>query len=353
MPAETIAAQVAPVKPSFISPGIVLSVLCLFLQVPAAVYSQSPAGKLVLSDTFGKKNIVVSYTNYDTGRGNTSVAHDDENIYKWSKGSPFRAESWGYFRPDGSEVPYIKRDRDLGQTFTYQGDTGKKLLSVTVRLGVGSNVVRPGMYGQKLSLQLFEVTGTAVVNNNGSDSTTKAYHGFPHNRYDEAIAAVRDDYYEGEQYKSIAVFRGFTFPGKQAFGIAGGQTEVSPDDKRLKGKYLEFRLPAGSTVVLEPGKQYAFLIMIDEIGKERGFTLANNYYGSYAGGHGIRRDGDGVFPPVACNPAKNFTDPENKQALASAHFPADFNKRITISPGTNGYPDVDTWRDLVFFIEAE
>jgi hypothetical protein len=209
------------------------------------------------------------------------------------------------------------------------------------------------MYGQKLSLQLFELTGTPVLNNNGSDSTMEAFHGFPHNRVGENIGAFRDDYFEGEQYKSIAVISGFTFPGKLAFGIVNGQTEVLPDDPKVKGKYLEFRLPANSNIRLEPGKHYAFLIMIDNIGKDRGFTLANNYSGKFADGHGIRRDGNGVFPPIPCNPAKNFTDPENKAALVSAHFPADFSRRISIPPGTNGYPDVDTWRDLVFYIEAE
>jgi hypothetical protein len=48
-----------------------------------------------------------------------------------------------------------------------------------------------------------------------------------------------------------------------------------------------------------------------------------------------------------------FTDPANAKALAAAHFPADFNERTNIQPGTNGYPDVCTWRDLTFYIQAQ
>ncbi len=326
-------------------------VLMLALRIAAPGHSQSLQGRLLVSARPPQKNIVASYNKYDTG-GNTSAAHDQADVYKWSAQSPYRAEGWGYFRPDGTEVPYIKRDRDLGQTFVCEGTAAKNLAAVTVRLGFGSNVVRPGMYGQNLSLQLFEVTGTPVLNTNGSDAGTGAYHGFPHDRKGKNIDPVRDDYFEGEQYKSLAVFRGYTFPGKKAFGLPDEQAGVSPDDPRLKGRYLAFRLPAASAIRLEPGKRYAFLIMIDSIGREKGFTLANNYYGSYAGGHAIRRDGNGIFPPVPARPEKNFTDPENTAALASAHFPADFEQRTHISPGTNGYPDVDTWRDMVFFIEA-
>jgi hypothetical protein len=47
-----------------------------------------------------------------------------------------------------------------------------------------------------------------------------------------------------------------------------------------------------------------------------------------------------------------FTDLENEAALRTAHFPADMKARAAIAPGTNGYPDVCTWRDLVFYIVA-
>jgi hypothetical protein len=55
---------------------------------------------------------------------------------------------------------------------------------------------------------------------------------------------------------------------------------------------------------------------------------------------------------VTADPSKDFLDPANAKAYASAHFPANLKKRIKIAPGTNGYPDVDTWRDFLFFVEA-
>jgi hypothetical protein len=93
--------------------------------------------------------------------------------------------------------------------------------------------------------------------------------------------------------------------------------------------------------------------MIDNMGEEAGFALANEYEGSYLGGHGIRRDGNGVFPPIPANPNKSFADTANTMAYQAAHFPKDFKQRIAIAPATNGYPDVDTWRDFVFYVIAE
>jgi hypothetical protein len=297
-------------------------------------------------------NIVARYEGYDKG-GNTSIAFDAENIFKWSGASPYKAEPHGYFNKDNHEVAYIKRDRDLGQTFTYTGNVPKKLMAITVSTGYGTNVVRSKMYGRNVSVQIFQVTGRRVLDDNGSDSTMKAFHGFPHNRYTDSISHIRDDYYIGEVYNSLAVLSGAIFPSKMHFGFSNNEADVSPDDPLLKGKYLRFVFPENNKLSLKPGKKYAFLIMIDSMCNDCGFTLANNYMGKYNGGHGIRRDGKGRFPPVAADPTKDFFDSANVTALAAAHFPKKFLDRIKIAPGTNGYPDVDTWRDLFFIIEAK
>lgn len=326
--------------------------ILLLLFVITACTRENANLKVTLLNDKPSKNIIVKYEGSDKGRGNTSIAFDGANIYKWSGESPYKHESWGYFDSTGKEIPHIKRDRDLGQTFTIEGESPKKLKSITVRTGFGSNVVRPGMYGKAISIQIFEVTGEAVLNNNGSDDKTEAFHGYPHNRLGDSIATVRDDYFTGEVYTQVAVFSGAKFPTKKEFGFSSDDTIVSPDDQKLKGRYLRFEIPTSLNIILHPQKQYAFLVMIDEMGAEAGFSLANNYYGSYEGGHGIRRDGNGIFPPVPADPSKDFTDPINKRAIESAHFPAHFLDRIKIIPGTNGYPDVCTWRDLEFYIEA-
>lgn len=322
-----------------------LVALCLhvnfaFAGVELSLGSGAPSGP----------QVAASYAGYDTG-GNTSIAFDTANIYKWSGASPYAKESWGYFTLAGVEVPYIKRDRDLGQTFTYTGSNRVKLDAITVRTGFGDNVIRPDMYGQAVSIQIFRVSGTPVLNDNGSPNGVEALHGFPHDRPGQAIPSSRDDYYTGETYTSLTVIRGAVFPSKAAFGFSATAT-VDPNHANLKGRFLRWDLTGNDEVAFEPGERYAFLFMIDEAGNNRGFTLANNYTGSYAGGHGIRRDGSGVFPPAPADPLKDFSDPANATALAAAHFPTDFAARTAISPGTNGYPDVDTTRDLAFWVEV-
>lgn len=326
--------------------------LAFFMFHSLTLTGQSPAAVLRLLSDPPKDNIVAFYDKFDTG-GNTSVAHDIENSFKWSGYSPYHSDSWGYFTFEGVEIPYIKRDRDLGQTFVINSAGKVRLASITLKLGYGDNVIRSGMYGKALSLQIFEVTGTPLLNDNGTGAGMEALHGFPHDRPGQIIDHRRDDYLEEEIYTSLSVISGFRFPWKKEFGILYDSLAISPDDPRLKGRYLQLHIPENINISLEPGKPYAFLIMTDKPGKNTGFTLANNYTGSYPHGHAIRRDGSGVFPPVPANPLKDFNDPENAEAMASAHFPSDFLRRISIPPGTNGYPDVDTWRDLVFYIEAK
>lgn len=320
----------------------------LLILIPAASWSQK--GKLRLVEIPDSVHVIAAYYGYDKS-GNTSIAFDPDDSYKWSGESPFKKDGFGYFSPDGKEIPYIKRDRDLGQTFHIEGTTPVKLKSLTIRLGFGDNAVRQCMYGKKVSVQFFEVSGEARLNNNGSDNGTEAFHGFPHDRLRNNISAERDDFLSGEKYEQIAIFRNFTFPSTEDFGF-GKDATVPPANERLKGRLLEFSFPDNNAIILEPGRQYAFMILVDRKGKNNGFTLANNYTGSYPGGHAIRRDGSGNFPLVAADPSGSFRSPANKEAYKSAHFPASLRKRLSIQPSTNGYPDVDTWRDLFFIVEG-
>lgn len=326
--------------------------LLLMLALSMPGFSQSGGLRLSVVAIAPTADVVTLYEGSDKG-GNTSVAFDGEDIYKWSGKVVVRAEDWGYYTAEGREVAYIKRDRDLGQTFRYTGKTPKRLTAITLATGYGTNVVRANTYNQPVSIQIFAVTGEPRLNQNGSIKPAEALHGFPHNRVTDSIASERDDYFEGETCTSLAVFSGARFPGKQAFGFSDETAPVPPNHPNLKGKLLRFELLATESIVLQPGKQYAFVVMLDKMGKESGFTLANNYYGTYPDGHGIRRDGNGVFPPVAADPTKSFTDPANAKAFRSAHFPADMRQRTSIPPGTNGYPDVCTWRDLRFYVEAK
>jgi hypothetical protein len=331
----------------YIVPFLIPVIVCF-----NAITCRGPSDLVVQLTEKPSLDIVAFSQGCDTGRGNTSVAFDATDIYKWSGDSPFRHESWGYSDSAGRETAYIKRDRDLGQTFRYDEKAPRRLRSVTVRTGFGSNTVRPGMYGHAISLQLFEVSGSPSLDTNGSGEKTEAFHGYPHDRKGDSIAPFRDDFYSGEIFTTLAVITGGRFPSRQEFGFRPDDIGISPDDPGLKGRYLKFTIPSTINVILHPGKKYAFLVMIDSMKPEAGFSLANNYLGKYEGGHGIRREGNGVFPPVPAYPKKDFTDTLNLEAMISAHFPSDFNERVKIKPGTNGYPDVCTWRDLEFYIEA-
>ncbi len=306
---------------------------------------------LQLIDRVDKTNVLVAYENYDTG-GNTSVENDSTFVFKWSGKAADKAGGHGYFNKEGEEIPYLKRKRDLGQTFTYTGDNPAKITALVLRTGYGSNAVRKKMYGQRLSIQFLEVSGTAQINTNGSEEGSQAYHGFPHDRNKKTIPSERDDYFTGEHYKHLAVFRGYTFPVASDFGIEDKPIGIDPKNPKLKGRLLRFTFPEDKAIVLEPDKTYAFMVMIDDLTPDAGFTLANNYNGSYKGGHGIRREGKGVFPPVPAEINYPIGHKKNSIPLNSSILPYDFEERLQQPPGTNGYPDVDTWRDLNFYLEG-
>lgn len=322
----------------------------LFLVFCKVQAQQPKLLSLKLLSNFDSTQCAVCYLKADVGKGNTSIEFDSKIVIKTSDKRFGSSDGFGYFTPEGKEVAYVKRNRDLGQTFRYNGKEKAKIKAITVRTGWGTNAVRGGMYGQKLSIQWFEVNGNGKLNKNGTD-TTEALHGWPHDRVDKYINPDRDDFIEGETYRSAALYSGATFPTKIDFGFTPADS-VQPDHEKNKGRYLQFSFDESATATLEPGKQYAFLIMIDSIGQNRAFALANNFYGSYPEGHGIRRDGDGTFPPKALDLSLPLEHPVNKSAIKSAKFPTDLKKRMQISPGTNGYPDVDTWRDLWFCIEV-
>lgn len=288
------------------------------------------------------------YQGYDQG-GNTSIAFDASSSFKWSGESVAKSGGFGYFLADGTEVPYIKRDRDLGQTFKFQGNKEEKWTGITLKLGFGDNVIRRGTYGRPIAIQIFEVSGTPILNENGTTGEMSSLHGYPHNPNNGAMEARRDDFWEGESFNSIAVIQGFRFPSKTAFGFHEND-DIDPDSERLKGRLLQFNFDQKSQINLKPGKSYAFLIMLEEMGDDYGFTLANHFDGNYPDGHGIRRDGRGIFPPPPADPMKPFEDEANKIAIQAAYFPLELSARTKLPVGTNGYPDVDTWRDLYFVI---
>lgn len=138
--------------------------------------------------------------------------------------------------------------------------------------------------------------------------------------------------------------------------ISGG---IVPDGLTTND-YLRWEISADESPFFEPHTRYAFLFLFDEPappGVNRNIPLSNrnvvpegNLTDPYPAGHAIRRGGgntrrEDVFIYDADDPV------DVAASQASATFPRDLNERLAIPPGTLGYPDVDTYRDLYFIIE--
>ena len=265
------------------------------------------------------ERIVVSQAAANLG-GNTSVRHEATPQWKES----------GYFR----------RSRDLGQTFTAPRDF--TLDAILLRTGNDHLAYRPGSAGAGVFVQFFEVTGTPAVDDNGTPPGTAATHGFTDNHR-------ADDRLIGVEYEPLHVARGGVLPDL-------------PDGSKLR--YLRWDLTGPDELRFEAGKRYAFMVGFEEAGEERNFTLANENRAAdpgpagltagadaYPGGWAIRREGRGGTPTTIPGPAPP-TDPTRLAALRAESAFGTGPDRLALSPTTDGYPDVDTYRDLEFYLLA-
>jgi hypothetical protein len=210
-----------------------------------------------------------------------------------------------------------QRDRDLGQTFL-TGEAGYEIESLFLRIGFADKAVLSGAPHAEVALQFFEVSGSPRLN----DSGTPGWLG----QFDRLRSPELDDYLEGESYRPI--------------GLLGGRLPLV----LRPGDYLRFAFPVDHSIRLRAHGHYAFLLMFCERAKDRSMTLANSYAGGYTPdpsnrwlGHGIRREG--------------WTGPA-EEPYFSPYFPDDFDARLAHPPGTLGFPDVDTFRDLFFIVTA-
>ena len=306
-------------------------------------------------------------------------------------GSPTKVDDWVYRKGEGNggeHARYYYRDRDLGQTFTTGAD-GFRVSAITVRLQP-VDVAGADPSGASVSLQLFRVEGAPVVDDNGttafesvarmpvtSPNDTSHWRGggpyvgpvtnpmwstyasdWPEDPTDAAYAYrwpvmhYSDDFVTGERYVPLAIARGGVVP-----------EGLDTDD------YLRWEIDGGGAAWdLAPDTRYAFLLLFDEPaapGVKRNLPLSNvnvlpggQSDDAYAGGHSIRRDGattalDEVFIRDTADAA------DLAASRRSASFPVrpdgtpDFAARTAIPPGTVGYPDVDTYRDLYFVLEGD
>lgn len=272
----------------------------------------------------------LSAGNSDTG-GNTSVRRLDAENLPW--------KTQGYYQ----------RNRELGQTFNVPADTTFQLDAIVLRTGNGDKAVLDSTPGAGVQLQIFEVTGSPVINDNGTPPGTESTHGFNTNHR-------TDDYLDGIEYRSIAVVTGGTFPDIEPTSQDGGQ----PGHLR----YVRWDVPQESNIIFEGGKRYAFMVGFTKGGPGQGFTVGNNnhaasgaspdfrYDPNGAPWWSIRREGDGTLPPTQFPGEFPPTDPSVRQNLKEESL-FDSSYLCSLSPTTDGFPDVDTYRTLEFYIEVE
>lgn len=278
---------------------------------------------------------VITQSEADKG-GSTSIRHTGEDTLEW--------KASGYFQ----------RNRDLGQVFTAPRDF--TLAALVLKTGPSDAAVLEGAPGAMLFVQFLEVTGQPRIHDNGTPPGTDAKHGFSKNHR-------CDDFITGVAYRPLHLARGGVLPALPPTRRAD-RTPTGDDSGR--GVYLRFAFTGADALRFEKGKRYAFMIGFEEPGKARGLTFANlnaasapdapalgDKHDLYPGGWSLRREGDGTTPP-AMFPGEN--PPAEAAAFArlkkESLFPAG-GARFALAPTSDGYPDVDTYRDLVFFLEAE
>ncbi|QDT38553.1 hypothetical protein [Stratiformator vulcanicus] len=279
-------------------------------------------------------SVIVSQPVCNTG-GNTSVRNFDRDSMVWK------------------DKGYYQRSRDLGQTFTAPRDF--TLQSIVLRTGPAHLAVLPGTPNAPLFVQFFEIIGEPVIDDNGTPRGTKAKHGFSKNHR-------CDDFIEGIEYRSIAVVKGAVFPDMPLSRNEQGVT-LPGDDANFR--YMRWAFTGEDRLSFEEGRRYAFMVGFAEPGDGRNFTLANSNAAArrdkpaingkgdlYGGGWAIRREGDGTLPPDTVPGADPPKNTEVRNELISQSLFGEGEAHYKLSPTTEGYPDVDTYRDLEFYLEA-
>jgi len=279
-------------------------------------------------------HIVIRQARADAG-GSTSIRNTSREHLEWKR--------HGYFQ----------RNRDLGQCFT--ADRDFTFTAVVLRTGPSDAAVLEGAPGAPLFIQFFEVEGVPLIDDNGTPPGADAAHGFSKNHR-------CDDVIRGISYRPLYTVTGGRFPNLTPSRDLNGKATGS---KSGCGVYLRWSLNAPARLACVAGKRYAFVVGIEEPGRACGFTLANanaagvnappsltDRHDPYPGGWGLRREGDGTLPPTII-PADLPPEDPNRLAvlLREALFPEN-KARFLLQPTTDGFPDVDTYRDLEFSIEA-
>lgn len=290
----------------------------------------------------------------DVNGGTTSLRRYGEEHVFW-KGEASN-NGFGYFR----------RDRDLGQVFHTPPGPPRRVDAMVLRTSLGRGAVGD-IAGAPVYLQFFDVQigeGGPMVDQNGTPPGTRAAHGWDV-KFNRA-----DDYVTNVTYVPLHVTDSAAMPAMAATdrsGIGPGGNANRTQEGHLR--YFRFKLGPGDLMILQPERTYAWMFGFAAPGPDRSLALANEVK---LGGvsvfdrtspprlmtdpagkpwWGIRREGNGRRPPKMIDQRKPPTDPKVLAAMVDdAVFEP--NHTQTLSPTSDGYPDVDTYRVFQFYIET-
>jgi hypothetical protein len=281
-------------------------------------------------------NILMEQRIGDDG-GNTRFRLQTDRAWDVGGQTP---QDWSPEYPD-----YLKpRDRDLGQVF----NTGNRTMlidSIVLKVGPMHNAIQDDGLNAAVSMQFMSVSGTPTINDNG---TTTNFN----NPYITWTNDHRsDDFIEGLSFEHVALASGGVLPST------------------LNNNHY-MRWSFDTPFLAEANTRYAFLVMYDEPAESRGMALANwNRVGKQQDktdhvefGHAIRREGHAASPGTLAWEGNWWDRPElpgNPNTSSEWNKSGDWNTdnwnaqaRLHQEPGGFGKPDVDTYRDFVFFLEG-
>ncbi|MFN7140368.1 MAG: hypothetical protein ACK4UN_13610 [Limisphaerales bacterium] len=306
-----------------------LGCLCIAISMASAGLEITPLGKHYTPDL---SRVPIKQTRHDTS-GSTSVRNESKRSLEWKK--------------DG----YYQRNRDLGQTFVPEDDFW--LDAIVLRTGPTAIAVLEGAPGAKVFLQFFEVSGTPRINDNGTPPGTEAKHGFTKNHRG-------DDFLEGVHYRKLHLVKGGVFPNIPVTRFANGQTN---DAGKLV--YMRWDLTGRDQLRFQKVRTYAFVVGFETPGKERCFTLSNinragvdapltltTPFDYYHPGWALRREDSGPMPPTMIPGPNPPVDRKHQTKLLKQSLLPTGTARYHPNLSTDGYPDVDTYRDLEFYMEV-
>jgi len=330
------------------------------IMISCSSYSTIAQEKLTIED-LGKtyelpkeklvKGLYFHIPKKEVNGGNTSIRNTDRDHLVW-KDSP-NSNGYGYFQ----------RNRDMGQIFNVPDGFNVKPDALVLRTSKGNNALMEGAIGAELYIAFFEVRtkndDSLRINENGTTKGDLATHGFDHtlNRC--------DDFIEGVEYIFLTKISGGIFPKSTPTTQYVYQRSENEPYGEQEGhlRYFRFDFPAQPELLFESGKRYTFMVGFTHPGKDRGiaWSISTEVHTKEAAEFvhdengkirwGIRREGDGTLPPTMIQDPNPPSDPSQLEKLVSeSMFPE--NHYGTLKPTSDGYPDVDTYRTMEYYLEV-